>query len=246
MRQITNSLNSTALYSIATDLCGATAVVPTYLGLEAIKNAGPVANIMVGRPIRPDAVRSLIPAAILSFAIAAAAVWLAAPTQDRTTLWRLAPLLIALVTQVFYSWTRDEQILRNDRKGFEDVNNTDLPALKMVYGAVTAALAAAHLGLVLFPWLSGSLGSRSLVNMFASRETFVLAGSLAGGAVVSIVDTRLQGYVTTWSAIRTGLISLISLPIFGPAAVFTSVRYWKEVTTAKFCFWKHEKDASKA
>lgn len=227
------------------DIIGATTIVPTYLGLTEIKNTGAVATIMVGRPVRPAAIKSLVPAAVISFAVAAVACWVAARSNvqvEASSLWRLAPLLIAPVTQIIYSRTGDEKALKDDQKGFLDVNNSDLPSLKALYGVVTAVTAAAHLGLVVLPWLTGSNQS---INMLKTRETFVLAGSLMGGALTSIVSTRLQGYATTWGAVQAGLISIISLPTFGPAAVFTGAGYWKEVTTAKYCFWKHEKDSSK-
>lgn len=234
---------------MAADVYGASAVVPVYLSLSAIKSAGTVANIMVGRPVRLAAIRSLVPAIMVSFAIAAVAFWVAAPSKggvEATSLWRLAPLLIAPVTQIIYSQTKDEQLLKNDKKGFLDINNSDLPALKSLYGAVTGAAAAAHLVFVVMPWLNGSSIPTVPLDMFRNRETFVLAGSLVGGAITSIVGTRIQGYVTTWGAVRTGLLSLLALPVVGPAAVFTGVRYWKEVTTANFCFWKPEKDSSEA
>lgn len=234
---------------MAADVVGASAVVPAYLSLSAIKSAGAVATIMVGRPVRLAAIKSLVPATIVSFAIAAVAFWAAAPSKggvEATSLWRLAPLLIAPVTQIIYSQTKDEQLLKNDKKGFLDIDNSDLPALKSLYGALTGAAAAAHLGFVVMPWLNGSSLPTLPLDMFRNREVFVLAGSLLGGAITSIVGTRLQGYVTTRGAVRTGLLSLLALPVVGPAAVFTGVRYWKEVTTAKFCFWKPEKDSSKA
>ncbi|KAJ4157916.1 uncharacterized protein LMH87_008472 [Akanthomyces muscarius] len=239
----------TVFYSMAADVVGASAVVPAYLSLSAIKSAGAVATIMVGRPVRLAAIKSLVPATIVSFAIAAVAFWVAAPSKggvEATSLWRLAPLLIAPVTQIIYSQTKDEQLLKNDKKGFLDIDNSDLPALKSLYGALTGAAAAAHLGFVVMPWLNGSSLPTLPLDMFRNREVFVLAGSLLGGAITSIVGTRLQGYVTTRGAVRTGLLSLLALPVVGPAAVFTGVRYWKEVTTAKFCFWKPEKDSSKA
>lgn len=232
---------------MAADVVGASAVVPAYLSLSAIKSADTVATVMVGRPVRLAAIKSLVPATIVSFAIAAVAFWVAAPSKgvEAASLWRLAPLLIAPVTQIIYSQTKDEQLLNNDKKGFLDINNSDLPALKSLYGAVTGAAAAAHLGFVVVPWLNGS-SLPTLPDMFRNRETFVLAGSLLGGAITSIVGTRLQGYVTTWGAVRAGVLSLLALPVVGPAAVFTGVCYWKEVTTAKFCFWKPETDNSKA
>ncbi|TQV89967.1 FAD binding domain-containing protein [Cordyceps javanica] len=240
-------MKPTGFYSMAADVVGASAVVPAYLSLSAIKSADTVATNMVGRPVRLAAIKSLVPATIISFAIAAVTFWVAASSKagvDAASLWRLAPLLIAPVTQIIYSRTKDEQLLKNDKKGFLDIDNSDLPALKSLYGAVTGAAAAAHLGFVVLPWLNGS--SLPTLDMFRNRETFVLSGSLLGGAITSIVGTRLQGYVTTWGAVRAGLLSLLALPVVGPAAVFTGVRYWKEVTTAKFCFWKPEKDSSKA
>ncbi|KAJ6789873.1 hypothetical protein PWT90_04260 [Aphanocladium album] len=239
----------TGLYSLAVDVLGATTVVPTYLGLTEIKNTGPVAMIMVGRPVRPAAIKSIVPATVVSFTVAAAAFYAATRSYSQieaACLWRLAPLLIAPVTQFIYSRTKDEEALRNDKKGFLDVNNSDLPSLKAMYGAVTLAAAAAHLGMVVLPWLPNSNQSGPVFYMFETRETFVLTASLVGSVLSSIVSTRVQGYATTWSAIRAGMISLVSLPVFGPAAVFTGARYWKEVTTAKYCFWKHEKESSKA
>ncbi|KAJ3487381.1 hypothetical protein NLG97_g6424 [Lecanicillium saksenae] len=240
-------MKHTGFYSMAADVVGASAVVPTYLSLSAIKSADTVANVMVGRPVRLAAIKSLVPATIVSFAIAAVAVWVAAPSKgvEAASLWRLAPLLIAPVTQIIYSQTKDEQLLKNDKKGFLDINNSDLPALKSLYVAVTGAAAAAHLGFVVMPWLNGSSLPTMPLDMLRNRETFILAGSLLGGAIASIVGTRLQGYVTTWGAVRAGLLSLLALPVVGPAAVFTGVRYWREATTAKFCFWKPE-DKSKA
>lgn len=234
---------------MATDVFGATAVLPAYFGLTAIKNSGPVANIMVGRPVRPAAIKSLVPATVIGFAIAAAAFWLAVPSKgsiQAISLWRLAPLLIAPLTQIIYSRTGDAELLKNDKKGFLDVNNQDLPSLKMLYGTVTVATAAAHFGLVSLPWLTGKTDSNEIANMFGNRETLALAGGLAGGAVATVLGARVQGYVTTWGAIGASLVSLISVPIFGPAAVFTGVSYWKEVTMAKFCFWKHGNDSSRA
>ncbi|OAA73961.1 Monooxygenase, FAD-binding protein [Cordyceps fumosorosea ARSEF 2679] len=239
----------TGLYSVATDVLGATAVVPAYLGLTELKNTGAVANIMVGRPVRPAVIKSLAPAVVISFAVAAAAFCVAARTQhpaSAASLWRLAPLLVAPVTQALYARTKDEQALKNDKEGFLDVHNGDLPSLKALYAVVTAAAAAAHVGLVVLPWLRGSAQASEVLDLFRAREALVLAGSLVGGALTSIVSTRAQGYATTWSAVRAGLASLISVAMFGPAAVFTAARYWKEVTTARYCFWKHEKDGSGA
>ncbi|KAJ3488771.1 hypothetical protein NLG97_g6138 [Lecanicillium saksenae] len=239
----------TGLYSLAADVIGATTVVPTYLGLTEIKNTGPVATIMVGRPVRPAAIKSILPATVISFAVAAAAFYAAARSSSQieaASLWRLAPLLIAPVTQFIYSRTKDEEALKNDKKGFLDVNNSDLPSLKTLYAVATVAAAAVHLGIVVLPCLASSAPSSQVFDMFKTRETFVLSGNLVGGALASILSTRVQGYTTTWSAIRAGLVSLISVPVLGPAAVFTGTRYWKEITTAKYCFWKHEKDSSKA
>lgn len=160
---------------MAADVVGASAVVPAYLSLSAIKSADAVATIMVGRPVRLAAIKSLVPATIASFAIAAVAFWVAAPSKagvEAASLWRLAPLLIAPVTQIIYSQTEDEQLLKNDKKGFLDVNNSDLPALKLLYGAVAAAAAAAHLGFVVMPWLNGSSPPTMPLDMFRNRETF--------------------------------------------------------------------------
>ena len=240
---------STTFYSALADLCGAVTVVPAYLGLTAIKNAGPVATIMVGRPVRPAAIKSLVPATAVSFAAAAVAYWLTATSSghaDAVSCWRLAPLLIAPMTQLFYARTNDEGNYKTDKKGLSDINNRDIPALKMMYVVVTAVAAVAHLSLIILPWLSGSLGAKDLHAIFINRETFTLTGSLIGGAINAIVDTRVQGYATTRNSLRAGLVSLLALPVLGPAAVFTGARYWKEVTTARWCFWKHEKDNSEA
>lgn len=136
--------------------------------------------------------------------------------------------------------------MKNDKKGFLDVNNGDLPSLKTLYGVVTATAAAAHFGLVVLPYLTGSIQSGHVLDMFKTREAFVLTGSLVGGTLASILSTRVQGYATTWSAVRAAVVSLVALPVVGPAATFSGARFWKEITTAKYCFWKHEKDSSKA
>lgn len=210
---------------------------------------GAVANIMVGRPVRPSAIKSLAPATVISFAVAAVAFWITARSKgqpEASHIWRLAPLLIAPVTQIIYSRTEDEQALKNDKKGFLDINNGDMPSLKALYSVLTAAAGAAHLVMIVLPWLTGSNTLTQVTSFLKARETFVLAGSLVGGTITSIVSTRLQGYTTTWGALRAGLVSMGLLPIFGPAAVFAGAHYWKEVTTAKYCFWKHEKDNTKA
>lgn len=202
-----------------------------------MKNTHLIAQRTTARPVNPAATKSILPAFGMSIIASLAYPLSSCEDADRLLPLGLGALTMAFVSSITFKLMQSQTGSQPaDAMELDDLNNKDLPDLKSVYVAVSTVSAAVHMVVITLPLLCGSRTAIETARCLGSSTDLVVLGkSICLWTLYTVLDMRRMGYVTTKEAVKAGLLSILSLLVFGPMATYSAVSSWRDMSIARLC-----------
>ncbi|KAF6803744.1 FAD binding domain protein [Colletotrichum sojae] len=229
-----------ATCAIAYSLFGAKALLPS-LGLSTILMGS---NNVMGRHVRTDIARSILPSLITGYAIPT--VLASLPIQNPIlrqavdVAATLAPVVSTALLKVFPSAIQAvrnlitpspvKELADEKKDQFKDIyQKKDVAPLKRTYAFAAGVCAVVHVASAIYAGFEapGSLGGSSAIYGLAS---VVLSSWLTW-------DMRARGFLTTKNSLLGGLASAAGSLLLGPGAGLSAFFYWREHVVSGLGDW---------
>lgn len=230
-----------SVFVAACQAFGIAKVAPLYFVVTLLTSDNPIYQRTSGRIVDPAIAKAALPALIIGFIVpstlmfipSSAGVW-----QIKIALWQLAPIIVGPLASSLASMIRGREGPQEpDPHQLKMFGNRDLMWLLASYTVVFIATGAVH------AWtLSRIISSPSLtlsgvfwhnvLSTFFKWNLAIYATTLALWCQYSVLQMRQMGYITTSKAWSTAIMTMASTILFGPAATYAGIWFWKERTIA--------------
>ncbi|KAF8146894.1 hypothetical protein K438DRAFT_1868558 [Mycena galopus ATCC 62051] len=219
-------------FGIAVQLVGIGIVAPLYFLLSVLGNARIMYTRAVGRPVPAFVARTVLPAAVLAYAIPL--ILLVDITDIPPSFSRFAiPVAVAFHTYIAKRLSE----ISNPPDAFDMYKKADVKPLRTAYSVAFLLSACAHVALFFLPKnILSSIGEAAgsplledpstLLSLKSDFALFALATALF--SLHSVYELRRTGWATTKQALVAALAVVVGQPLVGPAAVYAAVWYWRE------------------